>query len=96
MKEKEEDAAKMELESQANKEIREAISVALNANILKEDSLLTRYIGDTWVSHQNLDEAITNFKEYIMKTDNPKLISLGEKIEYSANELKNNVTNAIK
>jgi hypothetical protein len=34
-----------------NKDIREAISVALNANILKEDSLLTRYIGDTWVSY---------------------------------------------
>jgi hypothetical protein len=79
-----------------NKEIREAISVALNANILKEDSLLTRYIGDTWESYTNLDEAITNFKEYIMKIDNPVLISLGEKIEYSATELKNNVTNAIK
>lgn len=31
-----------------------------------------------------------------MKTDNPILVKLGEKIEYAATELKNNVTNAIK
>lgn len=57
-----------------NKEIRDALGVALNANILKEDSLLTRYIGDTWNSHQNLEEAINNFKEELMKTDNPLLV----------------------
>lgn len=61
------------MESSFNKEIREAISVALNANILKEDSLLTRYIGDTWVSYTNLDEAVTNFKEHLMKVGNPEL-----------------------
>ena len=61
------------MESSFNKEIREAISVALNANILKEDSLLTRYIGDTWVSYTNLDEALTNFKEHLMKVGNPVL-----------------------
>lgn len=72
--------------------MKDALSVALNSNILKEDSLLTRYIGDTWNSHQSLEDAIFNFKEELLKQYNPVLEKLGEKIEYAANELKNNVT----
>jgi hypothetical protein len=61
------------LESSFNKEVKQAINVALNANILKEDSLLTRYIADTWNSYTHLDEAITCFKEALSKVDNPIL-----------------------
>lgn len=43
--------------------MKNALSVALNSNILKDDSLLTKYIGDTWNSHLLLDEELNNFKE---------------------------------
>ena len=39
---------------------------------------------------------MNNFKEELLKMDHPVLVKLGEKIEFAANDLKNNVTNAIK
>lgn len=33
-----------------DKDVKEALSVALSSNILKEDSILTRYLAETWAS----------------------------------------------
>ena len=70
--------------------------MALSTNILKEDSLLARYIADTWAAQNLLEEDLNKFKEEIARIDNPVLYKLCENIEYSSNELKQCITNAIK
>lgn len=82
------------MKPEIEKEIKEALSMALSTNILKEDSLLTRYIAETWAAQNSLEEALNKFKVELSRSGNNNLISLGEKIEESSNELKKSITNA--
>lgn len=78
-------------------QIKEALSVALNNNILKEDSLLARNIAETWTAHQNFEDDLQVFKKEISKFSNSStILQLGGKIESSSNDLKQCITNAIK
>lgn len=36
--------------------------MALETHILKPDSLLSKYVADTWVAKENLDEALNNLR----------------------------------
>lgn len=70
--------------------------MALSSNILKEDSLLSRYIAETWAAQTSLEDALNKFKLELARSGNSNLITLGEKIEESSNDLKMSITNASK
>jgi hypothetical protein len=53
----------------------------LQTNILKEDSLLQRYIAETWAAQSSLEDAMSDFKVEVMKTDNEVLIKKAEKVD---------------
>ena len=38
-----------------DREIKEALNIALSKNILKENSLLSLYVADTWAAHNSLE-----------------------------------------
>ena len=84
------------MKPEIGKEVKQALSMALQSNLLKEDSLLTRYIAETWAAQNGLEEALNKFKVELGKTSNPTLVELGEKIEQSSDELKRSITNASK
>jgi hypothetical protein len=70
--------------------------MALSSNLLKEDSLLSRYIAETWAAQNGLEEALNKFKVELVKSGNNNLITLGEQIEASSSDLKRSITNASK
>jgi hypothetical protein len=82
------------MKPEIEKEVKEALSMALSSNLLKEDSLLSRYIAETWAAQNGLEEALNKFKIELSKSGNTTLIDLGEKIESSSVELKQSITNA--
>jgi hypothetical protein len=79
-----------------DKEIKDALSIALQTNILKEDSYLSRHIAETWAAHSSLEDVLSVFRDEVSKCGNKVLSSLGEKIEDCSNELKQCITKAIK
>lgn len=50
-----------------DREIKEALNIALSKNILKENSLLSLYVADTWAAHSSLEVALESFKDEISK-----------------------------
>ena len=71
-----------------DREIKEALNIALSKNILKENSLLSLYVADTWAAHSSLEVALDSLKEEIQKGSNSALQKVGEQIENSSNDLK--------
>ena len=45
-----------------DREIKEALNIALSKNILKENSLLSLYVADTWSAHNSLETALEGLK----------------------------------
>ena len=48
-----------------DREIKEALNIALSKNILKENSLLSLYVADTWAAHSSLEQALEKLKEEV-------------------------------
>ena len=75
------------------------MNLALQSNILKEDSALSVNLSETWAQHAFFEEALNRFKQAIVnnQANVPQEICVyGEKLEQTASDLKHSVTNAIK
>lgn len=84
---------------EVQKEVRNALSVALEANILKPDSALAVNLSETWAAHANFEEVLALFKATVTSKQAevaPEVMQVGEKLEQVAIDLKNAVTNSIK
>lgn len=73
--------------------------MALEANILKQDSALAVNLSETWAAHANFEEVLGRFKSALTEKSAevpPEIMTIGEKLESVASDLKNAVTNSIK
>ena len=50
-----------------DREVKEALNIALSKNILKENSLLSLYVADTWAAHSSLEGALDKLKQEVSK-----------------------------
>lgn len=73
--------------------------MALESNILKQDSALSINLAETWAAHASFEEIMNKFKNVLSKNQEQiptEIITIGEKLEQTSVELKHAVTNAIK
>lgn len=56
-------------------------------------------LSETWAAHANFEEVLGKFKSALTEKSSevpPEIMSIGEKLESVASDLKNAVTNSIK
>ena len=86
-------------EETTKRELKRALGMALESNILKQDSALSINLAETWAAHASFEEVLQKFKNVLTQNqDNvpPEIMSAGEKLESASSDLKNCVTSAIK
>jgi len=69
--------------------------LAFGSTIIRENSKLTKYLADCWQTQATLEESLLALREYYIKSGDEDLRKIGEGIENSAQELKQNVTTAV-
>lgn len=58
--------------------------MALESNILKEDSALSIHLADTWAAHAQFEDVLSNFKALLIKNQESvpsEIFQIGEKLE---------------
>ena len=58
--------------------------MALESNILKEDSALSINLAETWAAHASFEDIMNKFKNVLSKNQEhipTEIISIGEKLE---------------
>ena len=85
--------------NEIDKEMKIALTMALQSNIVKEDSALQLNMAETWDASVSFEETLTKFRLEVNKVFKKMPIQiqvLVDKLEIHSNDLKHAVTEAIK